>query len=58
MGLGSGIQKKPIPDPGSRGLKGIGSGSATLLLILENLPLCLGKVSVICFMNVLLLTAF
>jgi hypothetical protein len=22
MGLGSGIQKKPIPDPGSRGQKG------------------------------------
>ncbi len=30
MGLGSGIRKKPIPDPGSRGQKGIGSGSATL----------------------------
>jgi hypothetical protein len=25
MGLGSGIRKKPIPDPGSRGQKGIGS---------------------------------
>jgi hypothetical protein len=32
MGLGSGIQKKPIPDPGSRGQKGPGSGSATLLV--------------------------
>jgi hypothetical protein len=31
MGLGSGIRKKPIPDPGSRGQKGNGSGSATLL---------------------------
>ncbi len=32
MGLGSGIRKKPIPDPGSRGQKGTdpGSGSATL----------------------------
>jgi hypothetical protein len=27
---GSGIQKKPVPDPGSRGQKGTGSGSATL----------------------------
>ena len=26
----SGIRKKPIPDPGSRGQKGTGSGSATL----------------------------
>ncbi len=25
MGLGSGIQKKPIPDPGARGQKGTGS---------------------------------
>jgi hypothetical protein len=25
MGLGSGIRKKPIPDPGSRGRKGTGS---------------------------------
>ncbi len=25
MDLGSGIRKKPIPDPGSRGQKGIGS---------------------------------
>jgi hypothetical protein len=25
MGLGSGIRKKPIPDPGSRGQKGTGS---------------------------------
>jgi hypothetical protein len=25
MGLGSGIRKKPIPDPGSKGLKGTGS---------------------------------
>jgi hypothetical protein len=25
MGLGSGILKKPIPDPGSRGQKGTGS---------------------------------
>jgi hypothetical protein len=34
MDLGSGIRKKPIPDPGSRGQKGTdqdsGSGSATL----------------------------
>jgi hypothetical protein len=37
MGLGSGIRKKPIPDPGSSGQKGTGSrilnpesGSATL----------------------------
>ncbi len=32
MGLGSEIRirKKPIPDPGSRGQKGTGSGSATL----------------------------
>jgi hypothetical protein len=27
----SGIREKPIPDPGSRGQKGPGSGSATLL---------------------------
>jgi hypothetical protein len=27
MGLGSGIRKKLIPDPGSRGQKGPGSGS-------------------------------
>jgi hypothetical protein len=32
MGLGSGIRKKPIPDPGSRGQKGTGSGSATLIM--------------------------
>jgi hypothetical protein len=31
MGLGSGIRKKPIPDPGSRGQKDPGSGSATLI---------------------------
>ncbi len=30
MGLGSGIRKKPIPDPWSRGHKGTGSRSATL----------------------------
>jgi hypothetical protein len=29
--VGSGIRKKPIPDPGSGGQKGPGSGSATLL---------------------------
>jgi len=29
--VGSGIRKKPIPDPGSRGPKGTGSGSATLV---------------------------
>jgi hypothetical protein len=29
-GLESGIRKKPIPDPGSRGQKGTGSGSVTL----------------------------
>jgi hypothetical protein len=28
--VGSGIRKKPIPDPGSRCKKGPGSGSATL----------------------------
>ncbi len=34
MVLGSGIRKKPIPDPGSRGQKAPnpGSGSATLLI--------------------------
>jgi hypothetical protein len=33
MGLGSGIRKKPIPDPGTRGQKAPdpGSGSATLI---------------------------
>jgi hypothetical protein len=31
MVLGSGIRKKPIPNPGSRGQIGTGSGSATLL---------------------------
>jgi hypothetical protein len=30
MGLGSGIWKKPIPDPGSRGQKSTEYGSATL----------------------------
>jgi hypothetical protein len=37
MGLGSGIRKKPIPDPGSRVKKAPdpGSGSATLLLTLS-----------------------
>jgi hypothetical protein len=30
--VGSGIRKRPIPDPGSRGQKGSGSGSATLLV--------------------------
>ncbi len=29
--VGSGIRKKPIPDPGSGGKKGPGSGSATLV---------------------------
>jgi hypothetical protein len=29
-GFGSGIRKKSIPDPGSRGQRGTGSGSATL----------------------------
>jgi hypothetical protein len=29
--VGSGIRKKPIPDPGSRGKKDPGSGSATLV---------------------------
>jgi hypothetical protein len=35
MVLGSGIRKKPIPDPGSRGRKAPdpGSGSATLLIV-------------------------
>ncbi len=44
MSLGSGIRKKPIPDPGSRGQKGTGSripdpgsGSATLLFPKTNL---------------------
>ncbi len=43
MGLGSGIRKKPIPDPGSRGIKGTvpdpGSGSATLLSGTGTLPI-------------------
>jgi hypothetical protein len=30
MGLGSGIQKKPIPDPGVKKAPDPGSGSATL----------------------------
>jgi hypothetical protein len=36
MGFGSGIRKKPIPDPRSRGQKGTGSGSATLPGLMEN----------------------
>jgi hypothetical protein len=32
MGFGSGIRKKPIPDPGCRGQKSTGSGSATLIV--------------------------
>jgi hypothetical protein len=31
MGLGSGIRKKPIPDPGVKKAPDPGSGSATLL---------------------------
>ena len=31
MGLGSGIRKKPIPDPGVKKVPDPGSGSATLL---------------------------
>ncbi len=31
-GLGSGIRKKSVPNPGSRGPKGTGSGSATIPL--------------------------
>ncbi len=34
--VGSGIQKKPIPDPGSGGQKGTGSGSATLNVSVVN----------------------
>ena len=36
LGLGTGIRKKPIPDPGSRGQKGTGSGSATLVFRIRN----------------------
>ncbi len=32
MGLGSGIRKKPIPDPGVKKAPDPGSGSATLVL--------------------------
>jgi hypothetical protein len=40
MGFGSRIRdpgsgKRPIPDPGSRGQKGTGSGSATLIAVLD-----------------------
>jgi hypothetical protein len=34
--VGSGIRKKPIPDPGSRGQKGPGSGSASATLDLND----------------------
>jgi hypothetical protein len=33
MGLGSGIQRKPIPHPGSRGQKVTGSGSLHLCIM-------------------------
>jgi hypothetical protein len=38
MVLGSGIRKKPIPDPGSRGQKAPnpGSGSATLYVTIPD----------------------
>ncbi len=43
MGLGSGIRKKPIPDPGSRGQKGTGSwirirNTALTVLLSKLLP--------------------
>ncbi len=41
MGLGSGIRKKPIPDPGSRGQKDTGSrirNTGYLEVMLRNLP--------------------
>ena len=38
MGLGSGIRKKPVPDPGSRGQKGTGSRTAKLLRKKRNFP--------------------
>jgi hypothetical protein len=34
MGLGSGIRKKPIPDPGVKKAPDPGSGSATLIVSL------------------------
>ncbi len=40
MGLGSGIRKKPIPDPGSRGKKGTGSRIRNTAFILANLQIC------------------
>jgi hypothetical protein len=42
---GSGILKKHIPDPGSRGQKGTGSGSATLFLIILISLAKAGKIS-------------
>jgi hypothetical protein len=41
MGLGSGIRKKSIPDPGSRGQKVTGSGSATLVLRIRIRRICI-----------------
>ncbi len=45
MVLGSGIRKKPIPDPGSRGQKAPdpGSGSATLAVLRYLLVPCTGS---------------
>jgi hypothetical protein len=40
MGLGSGIRKKPIPEPGSRGKKGTGSRIRNTAFILANLQIC------------------
>jgi hypothetical protein len=37
----SGIRKKPIPDPGSRGQKGTGSGSATLVKAVLGIRNCI-----------------
>jgi hypothetical protein len=37
MDLGSGIRKKPIPDPGSRGQKGTDPGSKSATLILSKI---------------------
>ncbi len=37
MGLGSGIRKKPIPDPGVKKAPDPGSGSATLMKSVKSL---------------------
>jgi hypothetical protein len=38
MGLGSGIQKNPIPDPGSKGEKATDPGSAKLPVSKKHYP--------------------